>query len=135
MKKIIHPKGRLGKKWVSWWAENPKGRPGQKLRIKAYEYVMASRHLSTRRFVNYPHRCLLPLNWGNNELSKRSNCSVHQGTKIGSAERRNQDILTPHRVSKQVNVLSPSRVILSALRKLSIIQQISTFLSSIYEYT
>ena len=29
-------------------------------------------------------------NRGNKELSKRSNCSVHQGTKVGSAEEHNQ---------------------------------------------
>ena len=78
-------------------------------------------------------------NRGNNEWSKRSNCSVHQSTKVSSAEEHNQYILIPQRVSQQVNALSPSRVILSALRKLGILQQISnipqqstqTFLTSI----
>ena len=60
-------------------------------------------------------------NRGNNELSKRSNCSVHQDTKVGSAEEHNQYILIPQRVSQQVNALSPSRVsLLSSLRKLGI---------------
>ena len=49
-------------------------------------------------------------NRGNNELSKRSNCSVCQGTKVSSAEEYNQDALIPQRVSQQVNTLSPSRV-------------------------
>ena len=40
MQKIVHPavenpKGRLGQKWVSWWAEKPKGKSRQKLRIKS----------------------------------------------------------------------------------------------------
>ena len=34
-------------------------------------------------------------NRGNVELSKQSSCSVHQGTKVGSAEERNQDTFTP----------------------------------------
>ena len=59
-------------------------------------------------------------NRGNNESSKRYNCSVHQGTKVSSAKERNQDILSPQRVSQQVHALSPSRVIQSALRKLGI---------------
>ena len=34
-------------------------------------------------------------NRGNKELSKRSSCSAHQGTKVGSTEERNQDTFTP----------------------------------------
>ena len=84
-------------------------------------------------------------NRGNLEVSKQSSCSVHQGTKVGSAEERNQVTSTPHRVRPRFNstlprkswspvspekaqyspsksaVLSPSRVsLLSALRKLGI---------------
>ena len=59
-------------------------------------------------------------NRGNKELSKQSNCSVLQSTKVGSAEEHTQYILIPQRVSQQVNALSPSKVILSALRKLGI---------------
>ena len=49
-------------------------------------------------------------NRGNIELSKRSNCYVHQGTKVGSAEEHNQYILIPQRVSQQVSTLSSSKV-------------------------
>ena len=59
-------------------------------------------------------------NRGNKELSKRTNCSVRQGIKVGSAEEHNQYILIPQRVSQQVNALSRSKVIQSALRKLGI---------------
>ena len=59
-------------------------------------------------------------NRGSNESSKRSNGSVHQGIKVGSAEEHNQYILNPQRVRQQVNALSPSKVIQSALRKLGI---------------
>ena len=34
------------------------------------------------------------------ELSKQSNCSVLQGTKVGSAKEYGQDIVTPHRVKQ-----------------------------------
>ena len=37
-------------------------------------------------------------NRGNDELSKRSSCFVHQGTKVRSAEERNQVTFTPHKV-------------------------------------
>ena len=47
---------------------------------------------------------------GNKELSKQSNCSVLQGTKVGSAEEHNQYIPIPQRVSQQVSALSPSKV-------------------------
>ena len=84
-------------------------------------------------------------NRGNKELSKRASCSVHQGTKVGSAEERNQVTSTPHRVRPDFSntlprkswspispkkaqyspsksaILSPSRVnLLSALRKFGI---------------
>ena len=68
-------------------------------------------------------------NRGNKELSKQSNCSILQGTKVGSAKEYNRRILIPQRVRQQVNTLS------SNLRKLSILQQISTFPSSIYIYS
>ena len=37
---VKNPKGRLGKKWVSWWTENTKRRSRQKLGIKVYDYVL-----------------------------------------------------------------------------------------------
>ena len=45
-------------------------------------------------------------NRGNNELSKGSSCSVHQGTKVSSAEEHNQDALIPQRVSQDSIILS-----------------------------
>ena len=90
--------------------------------------------------ISTPHVFLFHLrNRGNDELSKRSNCSVRQGIKGCSAEEHNQYILTPQRVNQQVHALSSSRVIVSSLRKLCILQQISniprhiiqTFLTSI----
>ena len=69
-------------------------------------------------------------NRGNLDLSKRSSCFVHQGTKVGSAEEYNQHILIPQRVSQQVSALSPSEAIVSNLRKWGILPQISTFPSS-----
>ena len=50
-------------------------------------------------------------NRGNDEWSKRSNCSVHQGIKVGSAKEHNQYTLIPQRVNQQVNALSPSYTI------------------------
>ena len=59
-------------------------------------------------------------NKGNNEWSKRSNYSFHQGTKVSSAEGHNQYTSIPQRESQQINALFPSKVIQSALRKLGI---------------
>ena len=91
-------KRRLGQKWVSRWTENPKGRSRQKLGIKAYDYVPSSRHLPTRRrFVNRQSSSTSTgifshlRNRGNNELPKQSNCSILQGTKVGSAGEHNQE--------------------------------------------
>ena len=106
-RQVENLKRRLGQKWVSRWTENPKGRSRQKLRIEAYEYVSSSRHLPTRRrFVNRQsssastgissHR-----NRGSNELSKRSSYSVHQGTKIGSAEEQLRCLNFPRRVQSE----------------------------------
>ena len=56
-------------------------------------------------------------NRGNKELSKPSDCSILQGTMIGSAKEHNRHILIPQRVRQQVNILSPSRVMLSNLKE------------------
>ena len=42
-------------------------------------------------------------NRGNNEWSKRSSCSIHQGTKVSLTEECNQVTLTPHRVRPDFN--------------------------------
>ena len=66
-------------------------------------------------------------NRGNNELSKRSSCSVNQGTKVGSAEERNRVTSTPHRVRQDSTILSPSRVgFLSALERHNISSKSAT---------
>ena len=44
-------------------------------------------------------------NRGNKELSRQSNCSILQGTKVGSAKERNQHISIPQRVSSQYILL------------------------------
>ena len=83
---------------------------------RAYDYVPASLSLAYQKKVcpsttiSTSQAFLSHRNRGNSELSKRSNCSVHQGTKVSLAEERNQDILNPQRVSQQVNILSPSKV-------------------------
>ena len=64
---------------------------------------------------------------------KRSNCFVHQGTKVGSAKKHNQYILIPQRVSQQVSALF-SKQSYQILRKLGILQQISTFPSNIQAF-
>ena len=48
-------KRRLGQKRVSRWTENPKGRYGQKLGIKAYDYVP----------LDHSHQALLPTSGSN----------------------------------------------------------------------
>ena len=48
-------------------------------------------------------------NRGNKELSKRSSCSVHQGTKVSSTEECNQDTSTPRRVRQGSTVLFPEQ--------------------------
>ena len=48
-------------------------------------------------------------NRGNNELSKQSNSSVLQSTKVGSAEEYNQYILIPQRASQQASALPSSK--------------------------
>ena len=73
-------------------------------------------------------------NRGNKEFSERSNCSVHQGTKVSSAEEHNQYISSPQRVSQQVHALSPSKVTVS-LKEVRYLQQISTCLSTIYKHS
>ena len=73
-------------------------------------------------------------NRGNKELSKQSNCSVLQGTKVSSAEEHNQYILIPQRVNQQVNTLSPSKASIS-LKEVGYPLQISTFPSTIYKYS
>ena len=50
-------------------------------------------------------------NRGNKELSKQSNCSILQGTKVGSAKEHDQYILIPQRVSQQSVHSSPRRVV------------------------
>ena len=42
------------------------------------------------------------------ELSKQSNCSILQGTKVGSTKEHNRHVLIPQRVRQQVNALSSS---------------------------
>ena len=64
----------------------------------------------------------------------QSGCFVRQGIKVGSAEEHNQIILIPQRVSQQVNTLSEAKL-LPALRKLDLLQQISTFPSTSYRYS
>ena len=100
-----------------------------------------SRHLPTRR--RFVHQTTISSsqvflshlrNRGNKDLSKRSNCSVLQGIRVGSAEEHNQYIPIPQRVSQQASALSLSKTILSNPRKLGILPQISTFSSSIYIY-
>ena len=68
-------------------------------------------------------------NRGNKELSEQSNCSVLQGIKVGSSEEHNQYIIIPQRVSSQYTL---SKLYYQALRKLGILQQISTFPGNIY---
>ena len=52
-------------------------------------------------------------NRGNKEWSKQSNCSILQGTKVGSAKEHNRHISIPQRVSQQSVHSPPSRVIKS----------------------
>ena len=111
-RQVENLKRRLGQKWVSRWTENPKGRSRQKLGIKAYDYVLSSCHLPTRRRLVHqqlsaPHRSSSPYirNRGNKELSKQSNCSILQGTKVGSVKGHDQYVLIPQRVSQQVSAL------------------------------
>ena len=64
-RQVENLKRRLGQKWVSRWTENPKGRSRQKLGIKAYDYVLSSCHLPTRRRLVHqqlsaPHRSSSP---------------------------------------------------------------------------
>ena len=70
-------------------------------------------------------------NRGNKELSEQSNCSVLQGTEVGSDKKHDQYILIPQRVIQQVSALF-SKQGWQISRKLSILQQISTFPSSMY---
>ena len=66
-------------------------------------------------------------NRGNLELSKRFSCSVHQGTKVSSAEERDQVTSTPYRVRQESTILSPSKVgFLSALKRHSISSKSAT---------
>ena len=48
-------------------------------------------------------------NRGNKELSRQSNCSVLQGTKVGSTKEHNQHVSIPQRVSQQVIALFPEQ--------------------------
>ena len=61
---------------------------------------------------NYQHpTCASPIETGAiKELSKQSNCSILQGTKVGSAKEYDQYVLIPQRVSQQPVHSSPSRV-------------------------
>ena len=52
-------------------------------------------------------------NRGNKELSRQSNCSVLQSTKVGSAKEYDQYILIPQRVSQQSVHSYPSKIIKS----------------------
>ena len=117
-RQVENLKRRLGQKWVSRWTENPKGRSRQKLGIKAHDYVPLSCYLPIRRrFVHQqlsvPHRPSSPTSETRARMScpKRSNYSVHQGTKVSSAEEHNQYILIPQRVRQQISALSPSKAI------------------------
>ena len=56
-------------------------------------------------------------NRGNKELSEQSNCSILQGTKVGSAKEHNQYVPIPQRVSQQDSILSSSKAILSNLKE------------------
>ena len=50
-------------------------------------------------------------------LSKRSSCSVHQGTKVSSAEECNQDTFTPRRVRPESAILSQAELVSHQPRK------------------
>ena len=122
-RQVENLKRRLGQKWVSRWTENPKGRSRQKLGIKAYDYVLSSCHLPTRRkfcsstTISTSQVFLSHLrNKGNNELPKKSNCSILQGTKIGSAGEHNQISQFPREWASKSAILSPNKAIQSNLK-------------------
>ena len=62
-------------------------------------------------------------------MSKRSSCSVHQGTKVSLAEECNPDTFTPRRVRQEPTILSPSRVGLPSAPKRHNISSKSAILS------
>ena len=66
---------------------------------------------------------------------KQSSCSVHQGTKVSSAEEQNQDILIPQRVSQQVSDTLPKQSYTVSLKEIGYPQQISTFLRGVYKHS
>ena len=87
-RQVEDQKRRLGKKWVSWWTENPKGRSRQKLGIKSVRLCPAiclpEEGLSAN---NYQHPTR---NRGNKGWSEQSDCSILQGIKVGPVEEHNQ---------------------------------------------
>ena len=98
-----------------------------------------SRHLITclpeedlsNQQLSASHRCLPHRSRGNKELSKQSNCSILQGTKVDSAKEHDQYILIPQRVIQQ-NSAFFSKQSYQISRKLGILQQIPTLPSSIH---
>ena len=77
---------------------------------------LSNRQSSSTSTGTFSHK-----SWGNKNCPNCTRCSVHQGTKIGSAEEYDQDTSTPRRVRQDSTILSPSRVGLpSALKRHSI---------------
>ena len=117
-RQVENLKRRLGQKWVSRWTENPKGRSRQKLGIKAYDYVLSSRHLSTRR--RFAHQTII--NRGNKGWSERSDCSPrYQGRSCLTNTVQYSPQKSPIKVSPgKLESISPSsKLIPSKLRKLT----------------
>ena len=67
------------------------------------------------------------------ELSKQSDCSILQGTKVGSAKEHDQIHLNSPESKSAVNTFSSKRSY-QVLRKLGILQQIPTFPSNIHAF-
>ena len=77
-------------------------------------------------------------NRGNNELSKRSNCSVHQGTKIGLAEEQpgylkspESELTSPCTLPKQSYTVSLKEVVYPPAKISTFPSNIQAFLPSI----
>ena len=126
MKESVHPAGRKPERAAQEKVRDQSVRLCPIILSPAYQ-----KKVCPSNNYQHPTGAFSPRNRGNKELPRQSNCSVLQGTKVGSTKEHNRHILIPQRVSQQVSTLSPSKVY-QTLRKLSILQQISTFPSYIH---